>query len=813
MGISLNNLPGAVDVSQEDNNDDDTSLYVGNPYIEKKMGIPQEINIDKSISENVEIGVEKTQGLIGSVIDAATGEGANIEFPELPESTSIEDIGFFETLVPNAKLMFVRDDWGKAEVIKNSFEGDKRFGGIKYDKFKNPMVEWNNNFYYINKPGISTQDFGTVGGDLIKYLPASKMVSAQKSIPGKIVTGVTGYSATDLVSQALENIISPITEKSKNKTKGDIAEEALTMGAISTGMDLALPGIAKVATGSVKAGVRGGANLLNKEIPNWAQPIVKSKSKYPLTQGQAQSSAPYNKEKVPMSERLANEDMLRNTPGLSTEQAKGVITRFDETQLNAIKDDAVKLQNEFGSGNIVNQADNLSADIVTTSAQDIKSIVTNEAGLLKKIASEGYDLVKNAPNQPIITSKGVKSVSTSALNVIKEEGLTLVEINRMPLLKQIMGDLGNLGKKNTKLDFKNLIGLQKVANRSMRDALPGSTEQLMLGKVKSKIDEFVFSGIEQGLITGNKQVINILKNSKDAYRQYIGITGKGSAKDTAQRTVNRILGDLTNPAYEADKVVSMFFGHSNFNPSPVMATVLQRLQANIPKEKFTDIVGLVKDAVLEKAFSGNGKSGITRNNIVNNYNQIFNKNRKLINLLFNKNEINKIIQFRKDVAPTLWADPNFKANTSGTTYTMVSTMARAGLLKSVNIPFIQQSVESLSNTNAAYDAIKNYVTRSRQPLFDIPLPNLGQILRGDLNPRNFEGKGFASEIQGITTGAKEDIMGTEEVDTTAIQNLADGLSSEARAKLMKIYADGTIGEVYDDTGEEVVGTRRKPTQN
>jgi hypothetical protein len=785
MGISLNNLPGAVDVSQEDNNDDDTSLYVGNPYIEKKMGIPQEINIDKSISENVEIGVEKTQGLIGSVIDAATGEGANIEFPELPESTSIEDIGFFETLVPNAKLMFVRDDWGKAEVIKNSFEGDKRFGGIKYDKFKNPMVEWNNNFYYINKPGISTQDFGTVGGDLIKYLPASKMVSAQKSIPGKIVTGVTGYSATDLVSQALENIISPITEKSKNKTKGDIAEEALTMGAISTGMDLALPGIAKVATGSVKAGVRGGANLLNKEIPNWAQPIVKSKSKYPLTQGQAQSSAPYNKEKVPMSERLANEDMLRNTPGLSTEQAKGVITRFDETQLNAIKDDAVKLQNEFGSGNIVNQADNLSADIVTTSAQDIKSIVTNEAGLLKKIASEGYDLVKNAPNQPIVTIKGINTLKTNTLNVIKEDGVTPFEMNRMPLLKELLNDIKSLGSNKVKLNFKTLIGLQKSANRSLRDA--EKSEQMLIGEVKRQLDEFVFDGIETGLIQGNKEVINTLKTAKDAYRQYIGITGKGSTKDKAQKTVNKILGDLTNPGFEADKVVSMFFGHSNFNPSPVMATVLQRLQANIPKEKFTDIVGLVKDAVLEKAFSGNGKSGITRNNIVNNYNQIFNKNRKLINLLFNKNEINKIIQFRKDVAPTLWADPNFKANTSGTTYTMVSTMARAGLLKSVNIPFIQQSVESLSNTNAAYDAIKNYVTRSRQPLFDIPLPNLGQILRGDLNPRNFEGKGFASEIQGITTGAKDVIMGTEEVDTTAIKNLADGLSSEARAKLIEIY--------------------------
>jgi peptide methionine sulfoxide reductase MsrB len=56
-------------------------------------------------------------------------------------------------------------------------------------------------------------------------------------------------------------------------------------------------------------------------------------------------------------------------------------------------------------------------------------------------------------------------------------------------------------------------------------------------------------------------------------------------------------------------------------------------------------------------------------------------------------------------------------------------------------------------------------------------------------------------------------METENIDTTSIKNLADGLSPKTRAKVMKMYADGTIGEVYDDTGEEVVGTRRKPTQN
>jgi hypothetical protein len=50
-------------------------------------------------------------------------------------------------------------------------------------------------------------------------------------------------------------------------------------------------------------------------------------------------------------------------------------------------------------------------------------------------------------------------------------------------------------------------------------------------------------------------------------------------------------------------------------------------------------------------------------------------------------------------------------------------------------------------------------------------------------------------------------------DYKVITDLTKTISPKTREKLMKIYADGTYGEVYDDTGEEVVGTRRKPTQN
>ena len=73
-------------------------------------------------------------------------------------------------------------------------------------------------------------------------------------------------------------------------------------------------------------------------------------------------------------------------------------------------------------------------------------------------------------------------------------------------------------------------------------------------------------------------------------------------------------------------------------------------------------------------------------NIVQNYNDIFNKNKNLINMLFSKKEIKKIEDFRKNVAPTLWADPSYKMNKSGTAYVFTSAMARNGLLTQLDIP-------------------------------------------------------------------------------------------------------------------------------
>jgi hypothetical protein len=55
----------------------------------------------------------------------AEGSSSDIEFPDIPSATEIEDVGFFESLIPNVKIMFVKDDNSKAEMMKKSFAGDR----------------------------------------------------------------------------------------------------------------------------------------------------------------------------------------------------------------------------------------------------------------------------------------------------------------------------------------------------------------------------------------------------------------------------------------------------------------------------------------------------------------------------------------------------------------------------------------------------------------------------------------------------------------------------------------------------------------
>ena len=681
----------------------------------------------KNTEEAEKSYLQRLKELPGNLYEAYTGENVPIEFPNIPEATDMggDAPGFIEGLLPNLKIMLARDDLGKTEIMKNSFEGDERWGGAFSDKFGNPMIVWNDQPYYVNKPGFSGQDFGTFVGEVIKFAPAMKFVNKAKTVLGTAGRGAGAYSTTELGSQALESAMTPETTKLKDQTTSDLAKDVGISTTIGVGADLVVPGVAK----GVTKGVKAGANVVSdatKMFPRF-NPETSIKSKFALTQGQRTAELPDVKKgsiQSKVTQQLEEEDVLRNAPSTNP-LASNIIKGFDESQLTAIRNEADLLRKEFGSGRVdIVDAD----DIPTAVGEEIQTSVTKTATSLKDRAGKAYEVVKGAEFQPVMSREGVLETTNNALNsVLSKDGLGITqrELADMKILNRELEYLKRINNLAQKPNFKGsplniLSGYQKSLNRAVRSAEEGSPEQLALNRIKGEVDKAVFEGIEKGIITGDEAVLDSLKEATDLYRQYIGLTGKAGGKDSQEKAANRILQMITNPNYTPKQVVTAFFGHAKFNPNQSMGLVLNKLKNVLPEEQYQEVVALAKDAVLEKAFSGTGKSGVTRTNIVNNYDDVFVKNKAITSLLFNADEIKRIKQFRDDVMPTLWAD--IKLNPSNSGYTILSGMARNGLLNYARlVPIVGtefvEGVQRIGSTAQAINATRQYLNRVNKPLF------------------------------------------------------------------------------------------------
>ena len=751
-------------------------------------------------SESKRSFLERIKAAPKAISDAITGEGQDIEFPDVPGMASgmgSDEIGFIESIVPNLKMMAVRDDFGKAEVIEKTFENDPRWGGAFVDKFGLPMIMWMDKPYYVNKPGLDLQDTGTAIGEIIKFFPATKYANKAKNMLGVARRGILGYSATEAGSKVLEGQLAPEVAEAKKEsgevTPTSIRDDIAISTAIGVGADVALPPAARLAKKAIVGGAKAVTPTAVKNLFPRITPEIINDSRFIMSQGQ-RTSKPYDKrasadKQSQASDAITKEDVLRNT---KLEGGGGeTIQAFDARQLDQIRQEADMLRQRFGSGKLVT----MDSDLVPyEAATGVQNIVTSEADRLKGVASSGYKTVRESVDQPVVTAQGMNQTVKRALETIDNIGLTARELEDYPKLIREKKYLLSLLKKtkNPKYKgepFKVLSGYQKTINRLIREA-PTTTEKKAFGDIKSVIDDSVFNGIEQGFITGNEQVIKTLFASKEAYRKYIGLTGKstGNKKDAA---VNGILNKITDPDLDPSSFVNSLFGHAKFNPSDQMAKVLKRYKANLPSEQYDEVIALIKDGVLEKAFAGNGKSGVTRLNIVNNYNDVFLKNKKMIDELFSEDELAKITSFRDDVIPTMWADPSLILNASGTSYPLLSAGRMAGVFSYMaGIPVVaavtaadgaSQSLMRTQSRGDALAAIRQHINRSNKPLLSIggEIPFTGKRVDVDLLVP-------ADASRAGQTLVREPVVEQDDIETSAaVSSLIQTLDPEARQKILQ----------------------------
>ena len=694
---------------------------------------------------------------------AATGEDKPIQFPDVPESTNLAEVPeFLDGLTTNFKIMFARDALSKAEIIDNEFKGNERYGGVYVDEFENPMIVWDGQPYYVNKPGFSQQDIGTFVGELVKYTPASKIVSGAKSLLGTIARGAGAYSVTELSGEAIESILAPITAKNKKRDTSDIAQDVGIATGISVAADVAIPPMLRGAGIVLKEGakqtkkavdlpfVKGTADKIIKTIGGDKKQV----SKFPLTQGQRTAGLPDSKKgsiQSQVTSQLEEEDLLRQSPS-TAETAKFVIKGFDENQLSLIRKDAEELIDEFGSGD----PSIARAEFPTVAvAEKMQTDLSKTASDIKTKASTAYGEVTKFGDEVLLNQDSFLKLGDDVQNILNDLGVQGRLMTQMPILagevKYLKKIIDNIGKGKFELkNLKELHGYQKSLNLASRNAPVGSPEALAISQIKGKVDDLVFDGIENGFLIGDAEILDQLKSATELYRTYMGLTGKATAKDSQQKAANKILEKLTNPNFTPVQLSNALFGHAKFNPAQSMNIVLSKLKNSIPDEQYNETLALLKDAVLQKAFSGRGNSGITRTNIVNNFDEIFIKNKNIINNIFSKDEILKIKKFRENVMPTLWAD--IKLNPSGTSYTILGALARRGLFYTSPLPMgfgdIGKAVDEMSQITSAKNAIRQWLLRKNQPL-------LSNITSATTRPSAIQEEPLPPEIKNILEGLSD----------------------------------------------------------
>ena len=786
----------------------------------------------KKMPENAKNIFQSIMSFPSTVKKMYTGEDVEIEFPDIPEMGNMggDAPGFLEGIIPSITATTVRDKFGKAEVLSNAWKGDKRWGGAFVDRFGHPMIMWKDKPYYVNKPGATETDFSQAVGEIMKYMPLGKFVQAGNFLQ-RTAKGILGYGTVETAQKGTESFLTPEVTKAKDQTTLENIKEIGTMTGVAVAVDALVPPAFKgIALAFKRAGkILPPPETLLKLFPELNISLEDLRTIYPTTTAQRDAKITTQASGKGLigsaTDELKAEDVLRN----SSLPGGAIIREFDERQLALIRADAIELQKEFGSGaygsgspsGVKYTTDDLTGDIVEQivppqSVSGIKNIVTGRSEALKDEASNIFQKISQSENPPVFNEYGVLSSSRDILDYLEDQ-LGPDTIQRFTLAKGWMNkfdklikdtskskmfektpdvrvreaNIKNAGNKKFSLRDANdrLIAINDDITTSMKDGRATQETRILMG-IKKRYEDFLYGGIEKGFASGDQELLKQLKSAKDIYFKYLKLSGKGSSKESSEKAASAVLKDLTDEGLTAESVVNKLIMNNSLMFPKTMKLTLKRFKENLPKEEYAEVIGLLKDTILQKSFSGAGKSGVTRSNIVNNYNKIFLGNKGIIDEIFTPAEIQIISNFRKNVAPTIWADPSMKLNASNSAYTMFSAMNMYGLLSLTRgIPIVSQAVgiasrivpgakaiEEGASVTDAMRAIRQYSVRSSEPLLKFKSPSiLG---------RTFEtGIGTPSDLSAVGRETSRPFVNTDD-EKKAISSIFKDIDDQTRRKIL-----------------------------
>jgi len=608
------------------------------------------------------------------------------DFPEISDAP----VGFFEGLSSgNLRSLLTSDSTEKIKILDDFYSNDERYGtedirGAQRDKFGNPIIIWKGKPYYLNKPGFSEIDFDSLLTQALFFAPAA--TRGDKKLATRILSTGAKTGALEIGRQLLTK--DEIDRGELGTTVGvGAATEALPFGRFTkliadrvrrnaeeiTKLPVySAPGAEKQITSAV-----GGQLATPKDTTT----MVERLKVLDKTKGQ----------RTGKDRDLLMEDLMRNTE-LYGVRSQELLKDFDAEQLQVITDNIDILLNNIGAGKV---------KVGEGSAVDIGELITKEiqdtASQLKNLGKEAYnEASKMAPT--FLSGPGVlglaQNLKKNATNFMQDGRQVRIDasrLERMPIVQNNIKYLDRIIKiysnpKAKSVNFNAIEDFRIRLNSDIKAATPGSPEQLVLQQMKRGLDDYMNEAVENGLLFGDDEAVNLIKNARKSYKAYKDFQiGTGPAKNQMPKII-----DGEKSALEVSGII--LGGANKLNDKGLGIDIIKRIiKVEGPNGPTAE---LLKNAILLRTFS-DPKGGITRAKIVGNFKDNFVKNKEITKLLFTDKEIQGLDLFVKDVAKTLPVEQ--RLNPPGSGYTAVNAALQKGIIKPIltKLPLVRNVTETV----------------------------------------------------------------------------------------------------------------------
>ena len=636
-----------------------------------------------SLGASLEKATRDVRGLVGDAAEyiekSWTGEGRYD--PAIAESGELGDNLEGTTLGQSARIAgayaLTPDPFAIADIAEKTLPGAK----VSVDKFNNPVIEWNNNKYYINRPGASSSDAAKFVADLAQFYPAAKIAStfaglfarAGISIPLFAGTSVTqDLAAGQLGSEQgvdigragmaglggmFGEVLAPVVLRGWRALFGNrrfYRNGRLTPEGEAAARQANLnPDDLGAAEAQVfGANLRYASDRYSQEAPSVAAGMTQAgEFNVPLSRGQrTQDPAQLRRESLAAQ-------------GASTDDAQRAMLAADETQRQNLARAADDIADEL----------NIEARMGGTrgAAEALQKRVQQAAEAARKQGSDAFEEVK-VGDQPTFQRESVVDMRNQITKSFREKFGFSYSKELQPRVARVIRNLRRFTPERVKRrNFPYYLSELEQIRRGINKQIDGASgqEQMMLVSLKRDFDTWMDSAIEKAIESGDAQVIKQLKRARGLwanYRQKFGVSNSG---DAGGKFVAKLLDPQTSP----EEVAKGLFGLTRAYPSN-SPRIISKLQEALGDQGMAEVREMGWTTIVDKAITDSvqgGNRALSAQKFVTAFQKAMKENLTALKQLYTPDELAKMRRFaslaERAIRPT--------TNPSGTAAGL-STMAR-----------------------------------------------------------------------------------------------------------------------------------------